>query len=689
MFDEDKPIEHIYDDKLGRKDFSKYLANSIFDYNSQNSLVVGLSGEWGSGKTSIINMAIEYIRNSENGHKLLIIKFNPWNYSEQNQLILQFFNELSVNLEKQGINPTLTKKIKSYAEKLTTPAVIVGSVIRPQTTKTLMDYFHRSKPENETLEKLRKDIDTSIRQLKNKIVIVIDDIDRLNTLEIRQVFQLVKLLANFPNTIYLISFDKESVIKTLKGTNESYDSKYLEKIVQIILEVPLISEIEIEDILLQEIFEIVSDIPVSKLDVKRFIDVYRGESGHDIGLKRFFKNIRNVKRYINTAKFGFEIVKHEVDVFDFFIITALQLFEPELYNKIRNNKDLFVYSSNPIYQVNTNGNRLTDLINKILEKEELENLFILKNLFPKLNSNSSDESYVPEWKNQGRICAEENFDTYFRFSVPKWELSTEEAKLIINSHSQEIFETALLKLKYNKEIKFLEFLEGYLKHDDMIPNKKIECIFHALMNIGDSLVGSKGNVDLKIYFLLTEIGFKFENEEDRFDIFKNSIKESNSLYIPVYCVSALEEQYLKPANSLKKEDLFLNPQNIGYLKDIVCEKITSWNERGKLANVKQLQYILKYWGEWGHTEDVRKFIKNDTNLIAYLTSYLTGTGKNPIDFMIDQNIRWPSYLKDINKFIEKNELKIRLEKLDSSKLQNLMPSERLALDSLLENLKNI
>ncbi len=77
MFINDKAIENNTEDFLGRKNFSFHLGKSISEWDGKESLVVGLFGKWGSGKTSIINLAKEFILNKPE-QKPLIINFNPW-----------------------------------------------------------------------------------------------------------------------------------------------------------------------------------------------------------------------------------------------------------------------------------------------------------------------------------------------------------------------------------------------------------------------------------------------------------------------------------------------------------------------------------------------------------------------------------------------------------------------------------
>ena len=111
MFTPDKPIEHLNDDKLGRAGFAKRLGEAITAYDENDSFVIGLYGAWGSGKTSVINMAIDAIK--EQSAQPIIIKFNSWNYSDQNQLAFQFFKQLAFAVGLADHEKHYKKVIKS------------------------------------------------------------------------------------------------------------------------------------------------------------------------------------------------------------------------------------------------------------------------------------------------------------------------------------------------------------------------------------------------------------------------------------------------------------------------------------------------------------------------------------------------------------------------------------------------
>lgn len=103
MFNTDKPIYKFHEDKLGRSYFAKQLANAIMKFETKDNYTISLQGKWGSGKTSVLNMAIEEIKQSSemvnDDEKIIVVQFNPWNFTDNNQLINQFFLTLSSTLK--------------------------------------------------------------------------------------------------------------------------------------------------------------------------------------------------------------------------------------------------------------------------------------------------------------------------------------------------------------------------------------------------------------------------------------------------------------------------------------------------------------------------------------------------------------------------------------------------------------
>ena len=121
MYLNEKAIETEKEDFLNRKGFSQHLGKSLLNWKEEESLVVALNGEWGSGKSSVINLAKEFIKNASENDKPTIIDFNPWRFSEQDNLREHFFDEIAKELEirqESEQDEEIARKLRLYANLL-------------------------------------------------------------------------------------------------------------------------------------------------------------------------------------------------------------------------------------------------------------------------------------------------------------------------------------------------------------------------------------------------------------------------------------------------------------------------------------------------------------------------------------------------------------------------------------------
>jgi predicted KAP-like P-loop ATPase len=657
VFKPDQPIESASEDLLGRALFAKSLGEAILSYKHNTSVVTALYGRWGSGKSSVVNMVLEHVQGLAaalpNTERPIVIQFNPWSYSDQNQLIAQFFRELSVALKRKdyGVDAQkVGKQLEVYSEFFKPLALVeptgFGALLAIGVSKVFKLVGSATKSwgdlKSKDLTEIRAQIDGVLAKQQRKILIVIDDIDRLNNLEIRQVFQLVKVLGDFPNTIYLLAFDQAIVINALKSVQEGSGSEYLEKIVQIPFELPSISRQEVEQLLFSHLNEIIKDVPEAKWDHIYWGNVYQS------GLNHFFETIRDVNRFINSMRFGFLMVKDDVNPIDFFAITALHVFEPALYVGIRDNKDLFAgvfgsesRSADPEYE--QAKKRCDEILERasVLPKEKLNDL--LSRLFPKLESIYGHMGYgydfLEQWRRNGRVCSPDNFDIYFRLSIPKGELSPKEIETILNlAGNRDAFADALLKLKEDgRIIRFLERMEDYTR--ETIPDENIEPIINALMDIGDLLPeGRRGmfetDTPMRILRLFYQLSQRIDDQGKRFEIFTKAIKDAKqSLYTIVHEVGVQGQQHGKNrANENQAEPearRTVNSAQLPQLEQRACEKIREWAADGRLKDHPKLVGILYSWKRWcpNGAEEVDNFVRelvvNDYGLITLISSFLS------------------------------------------------------------------
>ena len=212
-YSSDKPISKISEDLLGRVPFSFQLAKAINNYNENSGLVIGIYGGWGTGKTSIINMIENEISNFEDD-KTIFIRFSPWNYSDKDNLIRLFFESLKIKLNIHH-KKNIDNAINNYLDALDILTLIPGfNHTMVGIIKNFFKYFRKNN-ESLDLEASKKFLEKYLLDINKKIIVVIDDLDRLTNIQIRETFQLVKQVADFPNLIYILSMDREVVARAL------------------------------------------------------------------------------------------------------------------------------------------------------------------------------------------------------------------------------------------------------------------------------------------------------------------------------------------------------------------------------------------------------------------------------------------------------------------------------------------
>ena len=117
MINHDLPITTASEDILNRGSFADSLAQTLLQSYFSSSFAIGLYGEWGSGKTSLLNMVFEKVEKAN--ADTIIIKFNPWLCSDPKQLISQFFKQLVANIKvKKSAAETVWKLIDKYATSI-------------------------------------------------------------------------------------------------------------------------------------------------------------------------------------------------------------------------------------------------------------------------------------------------------------------------------------------------------------------------------------------------------------------------------------------------------------------------------------------------------------------------------------------------------------------------------------------
>lgn len=470
MISPDLPITKFEDDTLNRGSFAQSLAQVLQQYSLSCSFSVGLYGAWGSGKTSLLNMVLEIVEKADDN--IVILRFNPWLCSDAKQLTSQFFKQMATAIKlKKPTAAQAWELIDQYADIFDVASLIpvagtfvniAGKILSKKAKK------HVEEPVKD-LQDIKNRIIEKMIEEDLKIIVSIDDIDRLSEEEIIAVFQLVKALADFPKTIYLLAFDYDVVVKALGKIQHGDGKEYLEKVIQVPFEIPAPSIASIHDALFSKLNIILGDIPEGRLDKATWTELFH------FGIREYIKSLRDVIRYTNVFSLKYELLKNETDIVDLLGLTCLQVFEPTIYSKLPDFKDLLcgMISGYSYERQKAEEDKIQKALNVLVANSDItENIEsakkIISILFPKTrsamgNAYGMGRSYAHRsFLISNNIAVPECFDRYFSLSLENEAIPTSTIKNLIYEADEKEFINKIKQIyREGKIVRLLEEIEAY------------------------------------------------------------------------------------------------------------------------------------------------------------------------------------------------------------------------------------
>lgn len=491
MLSPDLPIEKLEEDGLNRGSFAESLAKTLVQYSFPSSLTIGLYGEWGSGKTSLLNMVFENVERIDDG--VVVLRFNPWLCSDPKQLVTQFFKQMAtaIKLKKRAADKAW-EMIDRYADILGATSVIpvAGEIVAAVTKVITKKAEEETKERTTDLQESKNQIIKKLKDEKIKIIVSIDDIDRLSEEEIVAVFQLVKSLADFPNTIYVLAFDYDVVVRALGKVQHGDGKEYLEKIVQVPFEIPAPNIDDIHEALFLKLNRILGDIPEEDWDKETWGELFQQ------GIKNYIRSIRDVIRYTNVFSLKYELLKNETSAADLLGLTCLQVFEPTVYSKLPSYKDILCGERRSFSherqkeaeeKVERAINRIAPDDGSVTDLEATKN--ILGTLFPGIKTNMGWSYGVGRGYSRrdslirNSIAAPECFDRYFALTLENGAIPTATVRrMVFESSESELAEEIMQIYHEGKIVRLLEAIEAYAGAGDgrIIDAKRAAMIIKVL-----------------------------------------------------------------------------------------------------------------------------------------------------------------------------------------------------------------
>lgn len=321
----DRPLTNPDDDRLGYGPFAQALAAGIASMSAPDGLVVAIYGAWGLGKTTVLNFVEHYLHESH-PDEFVVVRFNPWWFSGRVDIAAAFFDQMRAIFEKWSVRG---EQARDYAAQL---ARVVGAVTLTGAGDAAAELIH-SKPAD--VPELKKKLSDALAGQDKRLLIVIDDIDRLTEDEVAELFGVIKGLADFPNTIYVLAFDRQQVAEALSRRSSQAGLEYIEKIVQVPFELPLPERDALLGLFFDQLHEIVGEVDDDLLDNDELRLLLTD------GLAKLMDTPRDIVRLTNSLRVTYGAVRGEVNVVDFVALEGLRVFEPQVYDSIRVRPDMF------------------------------------------------------------------------------------------------------------------------------------------------------------------------------------------------------------------------------------------------------------------------------------------------------------------------------------------------------------
>lgn len=419
FFLNDEPIKNIEDDILSRKEIAEVIAETIAGVDSEKAVAIGIQGEWGIGKTSLFNLIDHYL----NTDKYLSVTYRPWSTVTKNDLIAELFESVAEVVKAHS--QTLPNMLHQYSSSLIDDSGFsFSNTIRSLLGLSQNDLHTQFTQINNTLQKLGK-----------KVIIYVDDIDRIEPQQIPSVLQLIKNTANFNHFIFLVAYDKAYITNSLESLNYNNPSKYLEKI--------FITDFALPPVDIDNVKHYLEKSFIDKLGIESdTVKAALYNNGNTLILlerdciDNHLKNLRDAKRLFNLISTSYSEVDDEINFRDLLVVEILRMKYPKLFYHFKDSPLEFIEpvlignGNSSVYALKkTSDSDNTPVISAFLNKNhedfiipfpEIENVLKLsESLFP-------DPRFYYEDRNVNSIIWPEHYNKYFNKRLAPNDLSSKE-----------------------------------------------------------------------------------------------------------------------------------------------------------------------------------------------------------------------------------------------------------------------
>ncbi|MGU9413611.1 P-loop NTPase fold protein, partial [Clostridium perfringens] len=643
-----------------------------FDINSRFTLLV--NGQWGAGKTSLINSLEKRYEELSKEEKINIIFIQPMMFDKK-ELLVDYFCERLKELFIEG---------KIYIGNNSNIENYLNSLLKWMDKKTGTDIYHilnLDSKETNDFRKIKKSLQNDIYKYTEKfgrLIVVVDDFDRVEETTMKEILMFIRELIDFNgiNTILLMQYSK--IINKDNGLTKEYLDKYIDYRIEL-------NKVDFKEILITFFdkafnWNDIKDLSESNTEISKVLNSFKNN------INLLVENIHTIKIFSSSEYKKYNETNNEIDIIYEQITSNIN----NSYINIRVIKKIVKETCLSYIKLQKNCNDF------ILDEEDLRFIFkfiYIKNIFideyDYIASLNSFHYYYEEFdfisystsKKEPKEPIKEIITRFFT------EISTQEIteiKKINRFHiANAILKNTFNNIDYETDKKFNEFAKyidensiedidnfkfiyGFndynisfdnlrefynsikLKYLEDINLENFKKRIAKLNKLSLELSKREENLDelLRIYnyYGINSTWFNFNNDfiNDIYDLLKNSNLKSIT-----FSTRMMEIRK-------SKNNIFL--RNLSILKNINNKDIEVINEISELfVKLKESMYQ--------NTEDYKSYIKSLKYLIEKinLEDFKTILSKEEVDRII----------LNMNKYIEIEEVLFKIEDSFNNKTFNL------------------
>lgn len=615
----DRPSTDPSQDLFGHAPFARTLARAIRAYRGSDGIVLALYGPWGAGKSTVLAYVQHELEQGNEAERPVVVPFNPWWFSGQESLAKTFLGQLQAVLPvKYERFKAVGNKLAEFAGALGGAADLAGAAFGIPLGGTVIEAGAKllaAKPKD--IPALKKSLADLLLEEKKRVLVVIDDIDRLAPDEVRQLFTVIKALADFPYVTYLLAFDREVAATAISEQTGLPGERYLEKIIQVPFELPRPDRTALRQALFTKLDAVMGATPQGRFDNMHWNNIFHS------GLDPLVTVPRDVVRLANVLSVTYPAVVDEVNPVDFIAIEALRVFLPGVYDAIRTSPEQFVghakLNGYDTAEAKQHAQAFHDgWLASVPEPLRASTKDMVMRLFPRLESVWSNMYYdaesVSDWRRALRVCIPEVFPAYFRLSLPQNAVSRLDidallaAKQSPESFAELLRGASILKGAHGAS-KVPALLDRFMDHvGEDVDAADVAPIFTALFDVGDELLvssdrdsgmfgfGNEKRVGRIAYHLLKKV-----DPAHRANLLVNALSQAKALRCSQYLIGALTQETEKAAKG--NSEAMLSANEVRGIKAAWCGRVKQLAAAPNFIDHPSVAWLVHDWRNWGNAAE--------------------------------------------------------------------------------------